>query len=624
MKHTVQLTLVLLLSAFSAFAYRANSLWVLPLSSDRLHNIGMSEALDIHNHLIDQLRASGNWDLVVEPEGAGDRFSGYDSLGFPYQEADRKQADLCLLTSIRHTGGNYYGIYRVYNVFDRTRIISGIIQASTIDELKKKTTEKIRFQFPPLLPVESVDTGRGIIRLKIQPGMDIDPQGALTLFAPSQTEPDIRRKATAIYKKTREGDLFYLPAGNPKILSVENGRVEADRQQAGSFDPSDACAIYRAPRYRQGKKPFTVAVMDLDCQVEGLNTVVASDLLRNILFERLGSNLLERSAMNEILREQGFQQSGACDQQACVVEAGQLLGADRMIFGSVGRLGEALLLSVRLVNVATGQIENNVIITEKTSIENLQTLFKRAVTRIFLQYDTEEEKIGLGDLLDDHYILYGRDVVDMDDEKASLNTAIPAMKGKIALVGRCREPMEYYMAGVGNEKADTTLIARGDQVLAFYNLYALSELLKERSLKGADSTALARYLGRSIHYYGNDDFRRGVQQEQLTLKQVEQILSEIPDVHKELVQASSGRPAGISTRKCGGGIAAVGAIVAYIGLQSMESGSDAAGAIIISGGVVLLVGSGIGLLGSNLQSESTFNFQKALYIYNRRLLGYLD
>ena len=40
--------------------------------------------------------------------------------------------------------------------------------------------------------------------------------------------------------------------------------------------------------------------------------------------------VIERTEMDNILREQGFQKSGACDDENCLVEVGQLLGVNRM------------------------------------------------------------------------------------------------------------------------------------------------------------------------------------------------------------------------------------------------------------------------------------------------------
>jgi len=63
--------------------------------------------------------------------------------------------------------------------------------------------------------------------------------------------------------------------------------------------------------------------------------------------------------MEEILKEQQFQASG-CASEECVVEMGQLIGVDRMVAGSIGKIGPLFIISLRLLDVGTGEIMKNV------------------------------------------------------------------------------------------------------------------------------------------------------------------------------------------------------------------------------------------------------------------------
>lgn len=65
--------------------------------------------------------------------------------------------------------------------------------------------------------------------------------------------------------------------------------------------------------------------------------------------------VMERSQMGQILQEQNFQQSGACDGSECAVQIGKLLGIDRIVVGSVGLVGSTYSLNLRLVDVSTGE-----------------------------------------------------------------------------------------------------------------------------------------------------------------------------------------------------------------------------------------------------------------------------
>lgn len=65
--------------------------------------------------------------------------------------------------------------------------------------------------------------------------------------------------------------------------------------------------------------------------------------------------VMERSQMGQILKEQNFQQTGACDGSECAVQIGKILGIDRIVVGSVGLVGSTYSLSLRLVDVSSGE-----------------------------------------------------------------------------------------------------------------------------------------------------------------------------------------------------------------------------------------------------------------------------
>jgi len=101
---------------------------------------------------------------------------------------------------------------------------------------------------------------------------------------------------------------------------------------------------------------INIAVMDLEVQdVIASAKTALSDRLRSELFNSGRFAVMERNQMNEILKEQGFQQSG-CTSDECIVEAGRLLGVDRMIGGSIGKVGTIYTVSLRMIDIETGRI----------------------------------------------------------------------------------------------------------------------------------------------------------------------------------------------------------------------------------------------------------------------------
>ncbi len=83
-----------------------------------------------------------------------------------------------------------------------------------------------------------------------------------------------------------------------------------------------------------------------------------TDRLNVELFNTEKVNLIERAQIKEVLAEQGFQQSGACTDEECLVEMGQLLGVQVIATGSIGKLGNMIIINMRSVDVATGKILN--------------------------------------------------------------------------------------------------------------------------------------------------------------------------------------------------------------------------------------------------------------------------
>lgn len=68
---------------------------------------------------------------------------------------------------------------------------------------------------------------------------------------------------------------------------------------------------------------------------------------------------LDRGNVAEILDEQKFQSSG-CTNQNCVVELGQLLGARKMVTGSVSKAGGTYNLTLSVIDIETGLIDKSV------------------------------------------------------------------------------------------------------------------------------------------------------------------------------------------------------------------------------------------------------------------------
>ncbi|OGJ89208.1 MAG: hypothetical protein A2268_13405 [Candidatus Raymondbacteria bacterium RifOxyA12_full_50_37] len=100
-----------------------------------------------------------------------------------------------------------------------------------------------------------------------------------------------------------------------------------------------------------------IAVNDLQAMgVDAPTAAILSERLRTELLNSGAFRVMERGQMDNILKEQGFQQSGACSDNACIIEMGQLLGVSEVVVGTAGKVAELYTVSVRMIDVATGEI----------------------------------------------------------------------------------------------------------------------------------------------------------------------------------------------------------------------------------------------------------------------------
>ena len=101
----------------------------------------------------------------------------------------------------------------------------------------------------------------------------------------------------------------------------------------------------------------TMAVLEFEGKgISQTDASALSDRLNNELYKLGEYRLVERNQINEILIEQGFQQSG-CTSDECVVEVGKLLGAQKMVAGSISKVGDVFSVSARIVDMQSGEID---------------------------------------------------------------------------------------------------------------------------------------------------------------------------------------------------------------------------------------------------------------------------
>ncbi|MBU8922342.1 MAG: hypothetical protein KOO63_11050 [Bacteroidales bacterium] len=145
------------------------------------------------------------------------------------------------------------------------------------------------------------------------------------------------------------------PSGSEKNASLNLWSVDYDMPASGCFSgrvrlTSDSEPLLKGASQRiAAVVPFSVSGTD-----EELGRA-AGHFLESALAGVPWLRLVERSRVDEILKELKLQQSGYID-RGSAVEAGRLLGAGLIVTGNIDRVGADLVVSTRIIDVKTGEI----------------------------------------------------------------------------------------------------------------------------------------------------------------------------------------------------------------------------------------------------------------------------
>jgi|GEM_PF-1878166 len=127
------------------------------------------------------------------------------------------------------------------------------------------------------------------------------------------------------------------------------------------------------------EKPI-VAVYDL--KGSGVAEPIVNALTERIhdeVFHRGLYRVVARTDIEDVFKEQGFQLSGACDDSSYLIEVGRILGANFIIGGSIALIEENYTVSIRIVNVETGEVVKSF---SSSKYYNATTLLNRGAVEI--------------------------------------------------------------------------------------------------------------------------------------------------------------------------------------------------------------------------------------------------
>jgi TolB-like protein len=125
------------------------------------------------------------------------------------------------------------------------------------------------------------------------------------------------------------------------------------------------------------KPKLNVAVLDFDTR-GGLTrdeAATLSDAFQTEIVRTGEFTVVDRARIKQILTEQGFQQSEACSQVECIVEAGKILKVERMFAGTIGKVGSLYNVTIQVIDIASAQITQTSNRQHRGDIEDLLSEF---------------------------------------------------------------------------------------------------------------------------------------------------------------------------------------------------------------------------------------------------------
>ena len=130
---------------------------------------------------------------------------------------------------------------------------------------------------------------------------------------------------------------------------------------------------------QQQLEPLLIGVLDLETNdVTAPEARAIADRLRIYLGRQAIFDVIERNQMEGILDELGFQLSGACASDECVVQVGKILGARKMIAGSVSKVGTIYALQIRIVDIETTRIEHSTF----SDVDGIEQVLQEATAQV--------------------------------------------------------------------------------------------------------------------------------------------------------------------------------------------------------------------------------------------------
>lgn len=127
----------------------------------------------------------------------------------------------------------------------------------------------------------------------------------------------------------------------------------------------------------QDTENIRVAVFDFDGKgITQDEATTLTERFRSVLIETKKFTMVERQKVNLILEELGLQMTGVVSEKS-LSEAGAMLGVERIVTGSIGKIEDTYTVDIRVVDVQSAKLLGSISRNTTGTKENLLALLER-------------------------------------------------------------------------------------------------------------------------------------------------------------------------------------------------------------------------------------------------------
>ena len=156
----------------------------------------------------------------------------------------------------------------------------------------------------------------------------------------------------------------------------------------------------------QGGRAYTLAVINLSAQgVSEVEAAVLSGILRSRVTQFITSQeyrsmegkdmyeVVEREDMDKIFEQFEIQSIG-CVSDSCLIEFGKMLQADRILMGTLGKIGNSYSLSTRIIDIESSKTPATASSQRQGSIEDvMEVMIEEVINDLFVGRKKKSRKM---------------------------------------------------------------------------------------------------------------------------------------------------------------------------------------------------------------------------------------